>query len=389
MVTSVEDLILHITTLVDNTLVHPRDKSVIYSISAQLKKPLALTEKQGDLVIKILKNNYDVYKSIPNFDLLVNHPIFKYPFRQLDFSKTISLTEHDKSTYIVVKHPFDKRITRAMNLLNGYTTVNNTKLFHLNEMNIFNIVTALKDFNFVLDPIIEKWYEELKEIHDNYEQYLPLLDVEDEQLVIKNSYPNLVDYWNKNKKNHFVSDCILAKSLGLEVSNTIKNRVKISNLSPACKDIIMSPDGHFSMSENKDWGNLLDSIQQWPIIVMISTENNLNKVMNFWHKELNGIGMSNKDISVLFRSNKNREFNQYIKDNNLNNVVSDNTKVVILKNKIPKILYRINFYPRLIICDSMYYNHPSTEKLSMSHPFVFYYTNQDLKRMVGRNIAKL
>ena len=68
------------------------------------------------------------------------------------------------------------------------------------------------------------------------------------------------------------------------------------------------------------------------------------------------------------------------------NLVDDNTKVVFVKQKMPKILYKIAFTPRIIISSSTFYAHYTGQKMVDSHPLVLYYTE---KQAIGKKIAKL
>jgi hypothetical protein len=68
--------------------------------------------------------------------------------------------------------------------------------------------------------------------------------------------------------------------------------------------------------------------------------------------------------------------NTFIRSKNLNNLVDETTKVVFIKQKVSKVLLKINFKPKVILGTSRYYAHFSAQKMVDSHPVVLYYTDQ-------------
>jgi hypothetical protein len=144
-----------------------------------------------------------------------------------------------------------------------------------------------------------------------------------------------------------------------------------------------------SLSENINLKTAIDAIQQWPILVVLTDERNLHTTLDGWYKMFKSIGVSKKEITVLFRSQMNKKFNELIKQNSLNNMLDENTKVVFVKSKLPKVLYRTGFKSKFIITSGMYFSHTSIQKLIEHHPYVLYYTDTNLKTILGRNIVKL
>jgi hypothetical protein len=80
-------------------------------------------------------------------------------------------------------------------------------------------------------------------------------------------------------------------------------------------------------------------------------------------------GVQPTNISALYRSKENEKINEYIKQFQLNNFVDENTKVVFIKYKVPKILYNLNFKPLMILNTLDYNAHYSIQKLVTNHPF--------------------
>ena len=391
----IEDLTHYIrdpSNCVDNSKLSPRDKSVIFSMSAQLLKnpPLALTEKQAALLLTIFQNNMVLYKDIPNYEFLVNTPIYKYPFRALETEKKIFLSDHEGRQYIRVKLPFDKKINKIFSMYRGdYTFIDREKFFYLTDKNIFGIIECLREFDFKIDPKIQLWYDEIKEIKDNFEEYKPIVDYVDGNLVLRNSHKSVVSYFNEHRSNKIIPDIFLARSLGLSLSKQLNEYIPSVTEDELVRNMLILDGSTCSLKEDINLSTAIDAIQQWPILVVLTDERNLHSALDSWYTMFKSIGVSKKEMTVLFRSQMNKKFNELIKQNSLNNMLDENTKVVFVKSKLPKILYKTGFKPKFIITAGMYFSHTSIQKLIEHHPYVLYYTDTNLKTILGRNIVKL
>ena len=391
----IEDLTHYIrdpSNCVDNSKLSPRDKSVIFSMSAQLLKstPLALTEKQASLLLTIFQNNMELYKDIPNYEFLVNNPIYKYPFRALETEKKIYLDDNEDKQYIRVKLPFDKKINKIFSVYRGdYTFFNREKFFYLTDKNIYGIIESLKEFEFEIEPKIQEWYDEIKAIKDNFEEHKPIVDYVNNTLVLRNSHKSVVNYFNENRSNKIIPDIFLARSLGLSPSKNLTEQIPLISDDELVQNMLKLDGSTCSLSENINLKTAIDAIQQWPILVVLTDERNLHTTLDGWYNMFKSVGVSKKEMTVLFRSQMNKKFNELIKQNSLNNMLDDNTKVVFVKSKLPKILYRTGFKPKFVITSGMYFSHTSIQKLIEHHPYVLYYTDTNLKTILGRNVVKL
>jgi hypothetical protein len=92
-------------------------------------------------------------------------------------------------------------------------------------------------------------------------------------------------------------------------------------------------------------------LDRFPLLVAISERNCYDELSKF-HKAFNSV-VSNAQCAVLFRMDNTAEtahFNDYVKDNNLNNPVDNSTKIVyISSSKFPKPLLKDKWYPQAAI----------------------------------------
>jgi hypothetical protein len=390
-----EDLITYIGSIHCHDMnlnLSPKDKSVIFSISKQLDNLLPLTEKQAELIIKIFKNNRDRYNDIKNFENLIDNPKYKFPFRVLDDIRKIFLIDHEKRKYIAVKFSYNYKIIKLLSDLKLSNKINNnTHLFRLSEKNIVDIVDKFKNLNFEIEDQIISLYDQLKEIEREIEDHIISVKIENEDLKIINSNQNIDNYYFENKNDNLINNLVLAKIMGLYFSKGVNSKISKLDINSILKEILLSQKNHFYLSsidfENIDKiCNIIMNIN--PVIIILNISEKVDEKLKKWHETLSENGFKNEQISVLFRSNSNKKFNEYVKEFNLNNLVNESTKIVFIANKTPKILYKIDFQPKILISDSMYFTHFSNQRLIESHPLIIYYTDY-IRSNLGSSIAKL
>jgi hypothetical protein len=390
---TIEDLILYIYDPMngfDRKGLPPRDRSILFSMASQLKKPLSLTQRQAELSVKIITENKSLYGRIETLDRLLEFPIYKYPFRVIDTSRRIFLL--NKET-IAIKFPFDNSINKILDKIPGrkiYNINERCHTFKLNESNLNVIVNNFKEHNFDIEPKLLDWYNEIIDIISHPENYIPSISIKENAIELVNCNRNIEEYFLSNKKENIKSNLLLAKSMGLYFTTEIQEYISNLNLLELSNKLILVDKTRVAVSKyNKiDIAATLKELDAFPILMFIDDNEKLSSDFNNWISAFNDTGIDNSEISVLFRSDKNVNFNQTIKDNKLNNHVDNNTKIVFVKHKIPKILYKINFIPSLIISSNIFYVHYSSQKLVDSHPIILYYTEQASGSM-DKKIAKL
>jgi len=392
MLSSIEDLILHICdpfTNLDHSKIVPRDKSVLFSFASQLRKNLPFTERQANLALTILERNRSSYQTINEFDRLLKNPIYKHTFRVVDSSKKISIVKVDNVEYISLKFPFNPRINNSLSSLSSKKYDKNLKSFlvALNEQNIIKVVDFGKS-EFDIDSRLISYYEKIKDIIANPENYIPCVDYED-TLKIKNAVKSVAQFFENNSNGNLLHDVFLSKSMGISISKTLRSYIENSKIDNLSKSILLEKNRRFAVKNynNIDISKSLNAIGQWPVMIVMADDHNSTAVINQWTHSLQSVGIETRFMSVLFRSQSDKSFNDFVKNNNLNNLVTDETKVVFIKYKTPKVLYRIKFTPKIVISTSTFYVHFTNQRTIDYHPLVMYYTDQN--DPTGSKIAKL
>ena len=383
MILYIEDLIAYISDPINRITLNQipkRDFGLISNIAKQFKNNLLMTRGQSELLVKVLRENQLAFSNISNIDLILEDPKFKFGFRQIDNARKIFLLNIEGKKCIAVKFPFNNRINNILHSITNkcyFDKTHKAYLIPLTTKNLYRVINELKLHGFEdIDEDISVWYDQMKLIHQSPEEYFPTIDING----LNNINQYTVSYFNSQKKDDLLPDIFLARTLGISIGSSLKEELSRLNLNPITDLILTSIKNKINVSSNTNSiSNVIGSITDvnaYPIMIILNDDQYVNKNLENWFIDLSNSGISPSEMSVLFRSTSNKEVNTFIKDSSLNNLVSETTKVVFIKQKVPKILFKIDFKPRVIISTSKLYAHFTAQKMVDTHPFVMYYTNQ-------------
>ena len=383
MMLYMEDLVLYLVDAKNNIDIadlSPRDYSLIYNIGKQLRNGGSMTEGQSKLLLKVLRENQDKLAVLIDIKDSIGSPTFRNKFRSIDHTRKIFIKNNDK---IVVKFPFNNKLNNLMYKISPHSSFdkqNKQYEFPIRPDIVDALITNFQDEGFIIDELLLEWYESIKTVKQNPELYLPLLD---KDLTLKNCAPTLEKYFNQNKKDTLVSNLFLAKSLNIKIANELLNAVHADKDLPSMIKIYLELDKNRIFLDVKrhsiaDLASMLFHMGTWPVMIIMEENPSTFKDLENWYISLSNLGITDQQMSVLFRSDKDREFNDFIKSRNLNNNINNDTKVVFIKPKLPKILPKIKFEANVLVSSCKYYAHFTIQKMVKNHPLsITYIENAD------------
>jgi len=332
----------------------PENQKVLYSIGSQVYKGRALTQKQHELVKKLLLEWYVEQFDAQGIDLFKHVDLIREPYREVDKSHWVKiLTKNDKQ-YIGIRFPFSNSVIEHINDLKKETDTDyfydkHVHHFVLNEINVFKVMTIANKFaeKFDIESEIQQYYNTLVEYDMNKKDIIPgvvnfeFTNVHDElkkHLEIK--YPvidrnTITDIWDKRRL------------YGLEHFDNIN----ISNYSTLGQKLLARTNSNVVV-RSEVWNidqvlNSLYEVGRFPIIIALDPTMEVFDRLTEVYNSIKGY-IDNKNISVMFRldNKENQEFNQFIRDKRLNNSIDDNTQVVIAnRKKITKPIIKSQWNP--------------------------------------------
>lgn len=378
-----------------NIRIDAQDMKLISSLGRQVAKKIALTDRQLDLSLKkIEKYRTGLEKCDVAVDEILTLKTLKWPLRVIDRTQSIWI-ENDpesKKPVIMVKYVFSKKFAEIWskieeNLSSYSGSDKSVKRVTYTERNLYHIVKGLEPMHFTVTDEIQEICEKIEKILENPDNFAPYLDYEEGKLILKNSNARCEEVFSKKIEN-FSDDCFLeyvdyAKSLGISLKsqNVLKKISEITSGTLAKKVSYefssryrVNP-ANYTMS---DLVSTVNTLNQWPLVVVVEENNQVFDTVKTMVEEFSKIIPKDK-MNVFFRlkneQTDHQQFNQFVKDNHLNNYIDSTTKVVfILRTRIPKPLLKADWSPNTAIVTS---THDFGRMSAYLNDFstVYYYNN--------------
>jgi len=348
------------------------DATIMYSIARQVFKGTPLTDRQYDLVKEKLQAYKDQYVLEHSFELALE--TLRMPLRQIDRSKYIKIVSHSDMLspdkvyesykqnwkWIKIRFPFSKKLIVAIDEISKHTSEHihekgtHEHFFMLNEVNTMNAIEVFKDKSFEIDSELLKWYEDIIEMKNNKNNYIPGIY----NYQLKNLNNKAIDYMVSSLGKPTVDNLSLYKdrsqSLGLEYFDSYDLDQSINMLSTLSQKIVRRNKSHVLVKPSQfHINNLCESLlelNRFPLLVVLPESEPLDDLVQI-HKGLSGF-IESKETTVLFRldTHANYEFNSYIKQHNLNSPLDKSLKIVYINNnKVPKPLIKSEWKPLTVL----------------------------------------
>lgn len=378
----IEDLITVLEAGVSPNL-NKFDANLINSFANQIFNQLALTEKQANIALRILKRNQSYLETVlgKSIDQNLLQPRYKYPFRVISSAKIISLKEDIAYGKVIkVEFPYNENILTELRKgreqsTNGFWSKDEKSwIFPLSESNLNFLFDISTKFEFILSDEIKILFDEIAFIKQNIDNYIPCLTYEENDLKFVNFPENLPQIESKEP----LSAIFEARKKGVFVwDNNIEDFLQSNKVKTITKEFLAGiPSEDFNINPEKIAFLDLEQIiaNMFPVAIVIpggSELENLEKI----YTDLVRMGVNTNDVTVLFRlpNETDKNFNEFVKNNGLNNTLTDNTKVVFLSSKVPKTVVKYNTRFNLII--NLGYNnvHYTMREFVKKHENMIYY----------------
>ena len=320
------------------------DRAVIQSLAAAHTQGRAYTQKQRDLVMRLVKK----YQSalVGEFGKLATDAIdltsFRFPVAEAKSSTKYIKIENKK---ILVSFPYSEKLVENIKKFKASTKVKLAEwdvdkkvwAFDLEESNVLWVANNLMTPEFTVDDNFLEIFEEITQVLENIEDHVPILVNTEAGFKFANGHKTLPDI----DADNVIEAVLLAKHYGISVwDEKVSNLLKNEEISPVL-DKFINETG----SENLNFDSSTTNIDQFkdlfkfnvPVLIVIPAGYELKYLKNwyFWLKSQN---FQEKDISVMFRleNTVGRDFNDYVRTFELNTPLHENTKIVFISQKLPK-----------------------------------------------------
>lgn len=347
------------------------DVRFLSSIARQVFKGIGLTDRQHSSVKEKILNYKSQFKSFNEEDL----DNLRIPLRQIDRSQYVKISKCPENfvngrndvSYIKIRFPFSKKIILIVERLKMLIAkFPNTDYYHqqgshehyfkLSEKSTYHIVNEFKEKQFEIDNELLEYYDQVKEIADNPQLYIPGVYNFELRNISQKTVEALTNDLGEVNSNTLALYKDRSLLYGLQHFDNDDVLSSVQNLSLLTQKIINRKSNLIFVNKN-NWSlnSVIDSISElnrFPLLVLLDEDSALDQLSEM-HQHLRNI-ISNHEVSVLFRLDnvapEQIAFNEYVKDNKLNNSIDNNIKVVyISKSKLPKPFVKSDWKPKCVL----------------------------------------
>ena len=362
---------------------HGMDRKTVNSLA---EAPYAYTEKQGKLAVALLKRYHTLFQKF-NLDLthLINNPVYKEPFRVIDYAKSIEKYIEDDKEWIEMKFPYNLKIINLIRALKSKSDRMVPTIYHgeqkrwqiaCTELTLYycTLIAIRYDFKIVNPEILDD-FEDVKKEKLSYKP--PRAKLTDSRLTLENAPESLTEWWDNNYANKsFLHQCDILKEL--EIENNI-NFTTTENSTLADK-IAICKNREIFVDRNKwtktQFLQALNELESLPALVTTGNEfshyRDIEELYN-WYQAMKAIGFDSEqaawgytidDVPDWRKSHQSDEDKFFYGDpypidlpehkreelhdrwhemqlaSKANKHVNENTKIVFVKTRLPRTLIK-------------------------------------------------
>jgi len=377
------------------------DQKLIKSLSNQFRKSIALTDRQLDLcLMKIEKYRIGLKSNLVDVDHLLTNVPLRMPLREIDRTKRVSLIKDtDGKTKIHIKFVFSKKFGAIWNNIAQQTSFNDVsnqeKTIPFKENTLYLVVNELKELDFEFTNEVMALYNEIDEIIHNPINYVPYIDYNNNTVEVKNISNYCQTYLDTlNKDEDFLVKIAQLKNCGIyHKSRRILAKIAQDSPSFLIKTILQETSTRFRLLPSQydidTIIGIINRLKQTPLLIIVNEQKDVTIQVKTIVNSLLKV-MTTNEINVFFRLNNTdehgQEFNEYVRNNKLNNYIDETTKVVIItRNRIPKPLFSSNWKPTSAIVFEGY-DHGKIAAFLKDIPNVYYF-NESLNTRYDRHLG--
>jgi len=354
MITVDKFLINLLATASDTVATLPRrDLKVLKSLAKIVVSPIFITENQGNLLIKILKEHRSMLGE--NILEILETPNWSKPFRQIDKSRKLYLgTNLYGESSIVIEFTFSSAIRKSLTEYSKKISANILaspgKYYYsdLTEKNIVGLVELLKKYEFDIDEKIQDFYKIIKSWSET---------------EVKNQFL-LTNITHQNFQKAITND------LGLETSideNVIADRSMryqyFHEKSEKIPENLVETLAYRKTAKvwvdkkTVDLDEVIESLiklKRLPVLVVFD-HNDHNRCFEELQKLSKSLEKCEilQDIGIYFRlsnDSSGTQFNKFIADKKYNSALDAQTKIAgVQHGKIPKFFLKTDWKPMSVL----------------------------------------
>lgn len=387
------------------------DHNLLCSFDNQISNGLGFTEKQSLIAVRILSRHKEKISLYLKQDIspFLENPQYKFTRRIISTEKSIKTDtcNHRNTKIIKVKFPFDEKLVESIKRYkeeyrkgrikhsgyNNYPVLdwnNETKTwdFEFYEENLAWLWNKFAPLGFEFSEDLISLQNDIETIQNHLENYVPMVVFDKNRFKFVNTHSSIP----QPESTDVLAVLFQAKKYGIFTwDEHINQAVADASIHPVTKLILSNSKGEgIEISGNEYSVTCLTDMMNYSkkIVVVIPGGTELENLKTFYNF-FKDSGITNQQMSVLFRldSGAGKICNDFIRENKINNPITDDVKIFFISAKVPKTILQSNFEIDTILNLGTNSAHYTLKNLIKNHHCVINYTPDRSKK--GLNFANL
>jgi hypothetical protein len=393
----IEDLIIELAT--SPISLNLWDLKIVDGFYITLMQGTGFTLKQSQLAVRILqKHSINLLKHMQlDITNLLENPKFRISFRETVKNKNISIIDFNNKTefqpntkFIKVQFPYNEGYVAEIRKYR--TTGKNTSfpvwskelmawIFLLTEENIEFLANLFAHDDFDYDETFQDYVIQFENIIENMENYAPMLILDNGTPKIVNSPPEMP----KISTTDILESVFQARRFGINLWSDDIDQFLTSFAVDLETAKFLSNTNHsvLHLDQEKHGISCLTNIVKYlgPSLFIIPGGNEYDKLEQAY-TILSAIGIDNKNMSVLFRlpTETGKKFNDFVKNQGLNNSIDEHTKIVFVSTRLPKTVFKSNIEFESVVNLGLDSAHYALKEYAKNHQNLVYFNVKKTNR---------
>jgi hypothetical protein len=384
---SIEDLII---LLAMKTQMNPYDSKMVWSFYDQISRSLGFTEKQAILAVRILQRQKEKLTQILGQDItnFLENPTYRVPRRTINSNKRISVVAHPEyAKAIKVEFPYNETLLERIrkerpNLIHAaWDKDEKAWIFALNERSIQFLISFVEKDEFTADEEFVDYIEQVLTIQENLENFVPMVSYTEK-------IPKFINVSHRTPQPEtadLLDALFLARKVGIHTwDESVSEHLAENNIEKSVIDFLNeNPGVNFTVNLEEstiyDISCIVKNLSPCMFIIPGGLEmEKITKSFEF----LKSLDITPEEMSVMFRLPKEtgEKFNKFIRDEQLNNPITEKTRVVFISGKVPKTVIESKIKFNCVVNFSLHSVHYTIREFVKNHHNVIHILDKKPQR---------
>jgi hypothetical protein len=384
----------------------PNELGLLTSFVSQIENLNGLSEKQATIAERILRSRCLEVSAYIAVDILkyLENPRYRLARKMFSKNKTAKLvTEANGVKQIALSFPYDEELVLSIKAkkadlfskknLPGRKTIlwdpeTRSWKFGLYEDLISWLNQTLINRGFTFDEDLQTYMSAVKEIEENVEKHIPMVVFEDNEFKYINVHKNIP----QPVSTHLLEVLFEARKYGINTwDEHIDQALKDKMIGKLSRHVLVDSDflRHDKVAKinpnDFTFSDFEDIIKYNDAAVIVIPGGAELESMRYCYQQLKNLGYTSEQLAAMFRvdGEKGKAANDFIKENYLNNPISEKVKIYFVSQKYPKPMIKNKVKVGTVITLGNTNPHNTLRNFINNHNTVFSY---DLKKEKNGNL---